>query len=107
MPRKPRVPNPQVVRLGWHLWKVQSSNDPGHYYFVEFKNCDFWLCECIGFEKTCITRSTDCRHIRLVKALYPEVHACDVVQCEPRLLSDILQEMREWGGTGGRREENP
>lgn len=38
MPRKPKVLNPHVVRLGWQLWKVQSSSDPGRYYFVEYEN---------------------------------------------------------------------
>ena len=98
--------NPEVVRLGWQLWKVQSSSDWRHYYFVELRHDtgeECWICDCRGYEKTCIIRLTDCRHIRLVKALYPEVHAPDLtVPCEPRLLSEV---MRGWGDAGGRGEE--
>jgi hypothetical protein len=57
----------RIRQIAEYSWMVQSATVPGCAYKVEVLPGDVWMCECRGFNLSCIKYGTDCRHIKEVK----------------------------------------
>jgi len=62
----------QMLKLSESKYLIQSSTIPRRSYTME-KRLGVWTCSCKGFNLCCINKNTNCRHLKALFVVHPEL----------------------------------